>query len=198
MTAVRKATHADVDGLGEVLARAFEDDPVIEWLLPQGVPGRMDRLARLFRLGLRKRYLLHDEVWTTPDLAGAALWSPPGKWKMDRGQVVRSAPAVLSILRGRLPLGMRGLATVEGRHPVDPPHYYLGVLGADPSRQRGGVGTALLQPVLDRCDREGVGAYLESSRPENVPYYGRFGFEVREELTLPKGPPTWLMWRSAR
>jgi GNAT superfamily N-acetyltransferase len=197
MTAVRKATHADVDRLGEVLARAFEDDPVIEWLLPAAASRRMERLAGLFRLGLRKRYLRHDEVWTTPDLAGGALWTPAGHWKMDRSQVIRSAPAVVSILRGRLPLGMRGLSMVEHRHPTEP-HYYLGVLGADPARQRGGVGTALLTPVLDRCDRDGIGAYLESSKPENVPYYGRFGFEVREELTLPKGPKTWLMWRAPR
>ena len=197
MTAVRKATHADVPALSRALARAFEDDPVMGWLFPPGSSGRMQRLARLFALGLRKRYLRHDEVWTTPDLAGAAVWTPPGHWKMDRGQMVRSAPAVVSILRGRLPLSMRGLSMVERRHPPEP-HWYLAILGAEPSRQRGGLGTALIGPVLDRCDRQGIGAYLESSKPENVPYYRRFGFEVREELTLPKGPTTWLMWRDPR
>ena len=197
MTAVRKATYADVEALGDVLARAFEDDPVLEWLVPPGAPRRMERLARMFAVTLRERYLRHDEVWTTPDLAGAALWSSPGAWKLTLGQILRTSPVMASILRSRLPLGLRGLTLVDRHHPHEP-HYYLGVLGADPARQRGGVGTALIQPVLGRCDEEGIGAYLESSKPDNVPYYRRFGFEVREELTLPKGPPTWLMWRDPR
>ena len=197
MTAVRKATYADVEALGTVLARAFEDDPVLQWLIPPGAPRRMERLARMFAITVRERYLRHDEVWTTPDLAGAALWSPPGAWKLTLGQILRTSPAMASILRTRLPLGLQGLTLVDRHHPHEP-HYYLGVLGADPARQRGGVGTALLEPVLRRCDEEGIGAYLESSKPDNVPYYRRFGFEVRQELTLPKGPPTWLMWREPR
>lgn len=197
MTAVRKATYADVAELGAVLARAFEDDPVIEWLVPPSAPRRMDRLGRMFALTLRVRYLHHDEAWTTTDLAGAALWTPPGAWKLTLAQILRTSPAMASILRTRLPLGLQGLSLVDRHHPHEP-HYYLGVLGTDPARQRGGVGTALIEPVLNRCDERGIGAYLESSKPENVPYYGRFGFEVREELTLPKGPPTWLMWRNPR
>ena len=34
-----------------------------------------------------------------------------------------------------------------------------------------------MQSRLDRCDAEHAPAYLESSKPDNVPYYLRFGFE---------------------
>jgi hypothetical protein len=52
---------------------------------------------------------------------------------------------------------------------------------------------------LDRCDAEHAPAYLESSNPDNVPYYMRFGFEVTGEIQLPNGGPTmWPMWRAAR
>ena len=52
---------------------------------------------------------------------------------------------------------------------------------------------------LDRVDAEHAPAYLESSKPENVPYYQRFGFELTSEIVLPRGPPTlWPMWRPPR
>ena len=43
---------------------------------------------------------------------------------------------------------------------------------------------------------EDVGAYLESSKETNVPYYRHFGFEVREEVDHRRGGPRqWSMWR---
>jgi predicted N-acetyltransferase YhbS len=90
---------------------------------------------------------------------------------------------------------MAVLSRIERVHPTEP-HWYLAVLGTDPAHQGKGIGGALQRVVLDRCDREGVPAYLESSKESNVPYYERFGWRVTSELTLPKGGPTlYLMWR---
>ena len=75
------------------------------------------------------------------------------------------------------------------------PHWYLAILGTDPPHQGKGVGGALLAPVLTRCDTEGTGAYLESSKPDNVPYYERFGFRVSGQIDMPDGPTMWPMWR---
>ena len=48
-------------------------------------------------------------------------------------------------------------------------------------------------------DAEHAPAYLESTKPENVPYYQRFGFTVTGEIVLPDGGPTmWAMWRPPR
>jgi GNAT superfamily N-acetyltransferase len=89
---------------------------------------------------------------------------------------------------------MWGLGRVERRHPHDR-HLYLAVLGVDPDRQGTGVGSALLAPALELCDRERLPAYLETGKERNIAFYGRHGFRVIERLTLPAGPPAWLMRR---
>ena len=50
-----------------------------------------------------------------------------------------------------------------------------------------------------QVDAEHAPAYLESSNPDNIPYYMRFGFEVTGEIKLPDGGPSMIpMWRPAR
>jgi GNAT superfamily N-acetyltransferase len=97
-----------------------------------------------------------------------------------------------------LPRLLRALSTVERNHPREP-HYYLPFVGVEPESQGKGIGNALLRPILDRCDREGMPAYLEASTPRNRACYLRQGFEVTEEFRYPKGgPPSWRMWRNPR
>ena len=73
------------------------------------------------------------------------------------------------------------------------------VVGVEPDRQRAGIGSALLAPIVERCDRDFVPAYLESSREDNLAFYHRLGFEVTGRIDLPGGgPPIWPMWRAPR
>lgn len=191
----RAATTADAVTHGSVLARAFDDDPVFEHFLPLGRRDRDRRMERFFT-GLFRSHLREPEPSTfVVDGRSVALWSPPGHWRMTVAEMVRFAPLAISTFRGTVPRALQSFTVIEKKHPRDP-HWYLAVLGTDPEHQGKGHGSAVMRPVLDRCDAEGVGAYLESSKESNVPYYERHGFEVTEQLTLPAGgPPVWLMWR---
>jgi RimJ/RimL family protein N-acetyltransferase len=66
-----------------------------------------------------------------------------------------------------------------------------------PSRQGHGHGTALLRPILDRCDREGVPAYLEASNPRCARLYERLGFTTTGTIRPLGAPPIQLMWRDS-
>jgi GNAT superfamily N-acetyltransferase len=77
-------------------------------------------------------------------------------------------------------------------------HFYLRIIGVDPAQQRRGIGGRLMQPVLDRCDREQIPAYLFSTKQQNVPLYERHGFRVLERVEVDGGPPLWTMWRDPR
>ena len=89
------------------------------------------------------------------------------------------------------------LREVESLHPSEP-HWYLALLATDPSVQGQGLGTALLRPVLDRCDAEGIAAYTETQKDDNVSWYRRSGFVAIDEVRLRDTPTIWRLWREHR
>lgn len=191
-----RVTKADISELSEVLVRAFETDPILRWTFP-GERSRRFWGRRFFEFELR-RFISQDVSWTIGDRAGAALWALPGRWSERPADVVRAFFASGIGVLPRAPRVLRGLSQVEHSHPDGPPHLYLAVLGVEPGRQGLGLGSRLLAPGLELCDREGLPAYLETGKERNVAFYNRHGFVVRDELTLPKGPPIWFMWRDPR
>ena len=82
-------------------------------------------------------------------------------------------------------------------HPEEP-HWYLAMVGVDAAHQGQGLGSKLIQAGLERCDRDGTIAYLESSNPANLPLYERHGFEVLKEIRIADAPPIYPMLRRAR
>ncbi len=179
-----------------MLARAFFDDPVAMWSCrPDGLrPAVLER----FHTARLRHLLAGREVWTTAELSSAALWATPERWKTTARQDLDLVRVLLHPrLIARVPLIGVGLSGVERKHPHAPPHWYLAVLGTDPTAQGQGRGSAVLGPVLEQCDADGVGAYLESSKERNIDFYARHGFRVTAELRLPRGPRVWAMWRDA-
>jgi GNAT superfamily N-acetyltransferase len=139
------------------------------------------------------------EVWVSEDRSAAAIWAPPGLWAVPARRVAAETPAMLRVFGRRLPLALRYLIKAERLHPSRPPHWYLETLGTEPPRQGQGLGSALLRPILSLCDRDGLGAYLESSSERNRALYERNGFEVVETFAMPGGGPSIRrMWRDPR
>ena len=82
-------------------------------------------------------------------------------------------------------------------HPGEP-HWYLPLIGVDPSQQGRGYGSQLMKHALERCDREKTIAYLESSNPRNLSLYIRCGFELVGTIQLADSPPLFPMVRKPR
>jgi ribosomal protein S18 acetylase RimI-like enzyme len=191
---VERATAADVPRLADLLGRAFADDPLNRHLIPDD-ERRAKMLPGGFADQMRHVFLPDGMVLTTRDRAGAALWLGPGAQRLSPAQQLRLMPGMVRLVGlRRLGAAMRSLAELDRRVPAEP-HWHLSVLGVEASRRGRGIGSALLAPVLERCDRDLVPAYLETARAANLRLYERHGFTVREAVELRDGLRLWTMLR---
>jgi ribosomal protein S18 acetylase RimI-like enzyme len=191
---VRKATSADVPRLARAIAEAFDENPVLQWFFPDGAR-RVEGIARMLALELRKLALRRDHCFTTEAIDGGAIWFPPGggAGALDEARML---PGRLRVFGGASVRALRGARAIDVHHP-DAPHYYLEWLGVAPTARSRGAGAALMRPVLELCDRERMPAYLEATNPKARPLYERHGFEVTGEHAMPDGGPAfWSMWRT--
>ena len=166
--AIRTLRADDVVPVAAAQARAFYDDPLQVWALPDGST-RLDVLTRLFELMIRVASLPLGESYTDDTRSVAALWAPPGRWIVEKEVAAQLEPMAL-IVADRLPWMRRSWEAITAVHPAEP-HFYLSGLGTDPPLQGGGFGSAAMAPVLARCDAEGIPAYLESTKERNVTFY---------------------------
>lgn len=193
---IRRATRQDVPSLTGVLARAFANDPSIDWTL-RADARRGEAVELFFDVVLRRMTLPFNEVWTTDgEVQGGALWTPPGKWKLGLREQLLMAPQMIRAFGWkRISRALDSMSIVDRHHPKAP-HYYLQSLGVEPSRQGRGLGKALMAPVLARCDQEGVAAFLETAQERNLPLYRSRGFVERSREALSGGGPMmYFMWR---
>jgi ribosomal protein S18 acetylase RimI-like enzyme len=189
---VRKARTEDIQAMGQMLARAFHHDPIVDWVFRD--EGRRPKYTRRFFEGRARVLIGQREIYLAGDGAAAAMWARPDEWRDPPLRAFKELAILTPGVGRRAVQVIRGLIEVESRHPKEP-HWYLAVLGTEPARQGEGLGSALLREVLEDCDRHGVPAYLETGTERNVAFYTRHGFKIRDEFRLPNGPPIWLMWR---
>lgn len=181
--AVETASDANSEEVIDTLVMAFASDPVVRWMYP--TPNEyLQHFPELLRIYGGKAFDYGTANYVQ-DFAGSALWLPPGVHPDDEalGELLeRSVP------EERLDTTVAAFEALEDYHP-DEPHWHLPAIGVEPTQQRKGFGSGLLEARLARCDKEGVPAYLESTNPANVSLYLRHGFEVLDTIEKGSMPP---------
>jgi ribosomal protein S18 acetylase RimI-like enzyme len=191
-TEIRTASIHDLARIALALARAFQDDPVFRWCLPDR-DRRREVLPGVFTV-FAGAYQRHGHAYRTADGTGAALWVPPGVAPVDDDEADAFGAALEEVLGPDAARTLTVSELLDENHPHDPV-WYLNFMGVEPTGQGRGIGSALLEHVLVDADRNGEPAYLDATSMHNRRLYERHGFVTTRELRLPDGPPMWPMWR---
>lgn len=189
--ATRTAEAGDRDRVAALLDTTFRDDPVSSWVFPD--EERRRAVHGVFMGVFLDAALTEGRVDLLEDGSAAALWLsvPAGEPEEDDMPALMRRTADPDNERAELVGRLTGAI-----HPTDRAHAYLLLIAVAPDRQGEGLGTALLAPALEQCDRDGLPAYLEASSARSRDLYLRLGFtDHGQPLRLPDGPLMWPMWR---
>jgi GNAT superfamily N-acetyltransferase len=194
---VRPAEQRDVPRIAATLTVALADSRWTRWALPED--GRVQRLTRLHELDAGHRSVATGTGWVTEDVTAVATWEAPA----GAAGPVALPDDVRTALARELPYiaGSRWEAVARTREQVDAvrptgPHWWLAHLGTRPSSRRQGMAGALLRPVLDRCDAEGLPAATAVYTWAAARFLRRAGFEVERAMhTADEELPLWVLLR---
>lgn len=192
MSDIRLYNRADSAGLSVLLAEAFLDGPIAEYLVPDR-DTRWHIYVKYFRI-FTDHVLEHGLAYGTPDLSGAALWLDATEGTFAP---IADFPARLDEACGTWAPRFGLLDQVLGRVHPHTPHWYLVFLGVKPAWQRRGIGSDLLNFHHEVLDAHRQPSFLEASNPRNRELYLRHGYEnlIPPEELPGGGPPIWPMWR---
>jgi GNAT superfamily N-acetyltransferase len=183
-------------------ARAFENDPYTVYVIPD----KKKRANLKFAFQFYMRFALYEgaEGYTTsPECEGVAVWSNPETKRHSLSSFLYSGNPFLPLRCGfrYILTEMRVNSFCEKIKKMYAPqsHLYLALLAVDPVHQKKGIARALVSPVLEKCDREGLPCYLETQNEKNVSMYNHFGFEKFYEGIFPGTPsPLFAMLRKPK
>lgn len=193
----RPATDVDRDVVVETFVQGFVDDPLLRFFFPDDTS--YPSFATAFFGFLVDLNLGGGEIFLTTGGEAAAVWTPPGGPGLPDAQIAERWEAEIVPYLPDAALGRLDRFEAAGGR-IGPPEglRYLGVLATRPDHRGRGYARAVLIPVLDRDDRDGIGAHLDTGTPENLPFYERFGFRVHAETDIEDGPHLWSLVRDAR
>lgn len=197
---VREVRPGDLDGAAVTLGRAMRDNPLHLRAYGDDADLRERLITKMFVRSLPRRLAAGAVILgafasdETGGPLGVAAFVGPGRCQPTTAARLRGVPALVRASGVRRAWRVLDWTREWSRRDPDAPHWHLGPVGVDRDLQGRGIGTALLEAFEMRMDELGATAYLETDRPENVPFYERFGFQVvTDGLVL--GVPNWFMIR---
>ncbi|PHM71196.1 GNAT family N-acetyltransferase [Xenorhabdus sp. KJ12.1] len=169
----------------QTLTRAFDGYALMRHFLAED--DHQQRVRCYQEAFLRKVGMTIGHVWATDDGSAVSIWTAPDIEDAEATFVPLSIE--FGKIAGTREKVMRASETIMAKERPNFPCWFLGAVAVDPDYQGKGLGRAVIEPGLERAEREGFPVFLETSDDKNVKIYERLGFEVTAAYQLPFGGP---------
>ncbi|MFX1363960.1 MAG: GNAT family N-acetyltransferase [Promethearchaeota archaeon] len=190
---IKQLNEDQIEDASKVLARAFQDDPLFIYCIPDPIE-RETKIAThcewLILLGI-----LSGEVYiTSNDIEGVIIWHPhgikeyiinkPSKEIKQRMRKVRRELFSDALYTERMSIFEEIANSFQIKY-VNFPHWYLAFIGVNPIHQGMGYGSELIKIKLAYIDEQNLPCYLHTENEKNVKFYEHFGFELFGKNKIP-------------
>jgi len=193
---LRELNRSELKEAAQVLARAMRDNPVNVRVFGPQADRRGKAMLRFFEPVI---HALHARgavlgAFCGTTLVGVCAMAPPGRCQPPIAEKLSILPAVVLGNPLGVPLRVLRWTAAWARRDWQEAHWHLGPVAVDPASQRQGIGVAMLTNFCAQMDKRSALSYLETDKPENVRFYGRFGYTLVAEASV-LGIRNWFMLR---
>ena len=187
---IRKLDPSQLEAASNALMMGFSTDPFQRWLMPD--PTIYYKNFKKWTINTCKQSFLEEGVFGDENNYGTAVWFPPG-FDIDFADVSETFKEIPKDRKAEAfkMFDMMGESRVHDA-------WYLEYLAVDPSKQGSGLGSLILKESLKVIDELGEAAYLESSNPQNMSLYERFGFRFLKKIQVGSSPQINTMFRQPK
>ena len=187
---IRKLDPSQLEAASNALMMRFSTDPFQRWLMPD--PTIYYKNFKKWTINTCKQSFLEEGVYGDENNYGTAVWFPPG-FDIDFAHVSETYKEIPKDRKAEAfkMFEMMGESRVHDA-------WYLEYLAVDPSKQGSGLGSLILKESLKVIDELGEAAYLESSNPQNMSLYERFGFRFLKKIQVGSSPQINTMFRQPK
>ena len=176
------ASYNDKQLVVDILSTSFNENKSVNYIVQQDKK-RIQRLKNLMEYSFDVCYLFGN-VFLSDDKKGCALILMPEKKKTTLKSILLDIKLVLSVVGlSNLKKAINRESEISKLHPKQP-FYYLWFIGVDPADQINGIGTKLMNDVINEAKINHRPIYLETSTLKNIPWYEKFGFAVYNKLNF--------------
>jgi hypothetical protein len=178
-----RAVATDKELIVEILNHSFDANPSVNYIVPQDNK-RLKRIAALMDYAF-EMCLMFEDVWLSDNRKACALTLYP----QHKRAILKSIWLDVKLIFNAI--GVKRVKTALYRETrikekqQKQAMTYLWFICVDPAEQHKGIGSKLLNEVITFSDEKGLPVYLETSVPQNLPWYKRFGFTIYDQLELP-------------
>lgn len=177
-----KASNNDRELIIELLTKSFEENQSVNYIIKQDSK-KTERIRALmnYSLGICAMF---GEIWLSEDKHACAMILYPHLKKTTVRAIYLDLKMIIKAI------GLTGINKTIKREKlikIKQPKTdmaYLWFIGVNPVDQHSGIGSRLLNEVIELADHKGLPVFLETSTVQNLAWYRRFGFQVYDELTL--------------
>ncbi|MDB5012696.1 MAG: family N-acetyltransferase [Daejeonella sp.] len=189
-----EAVYGDKQLVVEILAEAFDKNKSFNSIIKQDAK-RSERFRKVFAYYFEQSFK-YGKVLLSDDRKACAIIMFPNKKALTLKGILLDVQMFFVLGLKSVKMGFAREGKINAVHPADKRIYYLLFIGVLEEFQNQGIGSQLLDEIIQDSRVENRDIYLETYLDKNIALYSKFGFEIYNELNF--GFPVYCLKRELR